>query len=672
MINRQTRHALRFLALASFISQSASIAFGQEAVLLPPVPLESTPATEPMRTLRSILEVSDREISLHSKDLADYIPHRGSGRLRDLPPPPLKGGPSPFQLASEPLSSKGLAEIAVPGFQPLEPREAGPSRSDPSAQTSGNRVIVVPDPSESMLPSRIMVSNVQRTLGEIFTPSPPLAPSHPQGHYSKEEQPPNFLAASSGGPFAYSAVHSQPVVDPAARLTNFSYSDFLPVPMSPIPYDPVQEALVYRGRMAVPVQRPWVEFWRPFYTSGTYPPAPDVFGKTNLLFPSFLVYGDYRTGVGINRNQNGNARSWANRLNLELDLKLTATERFHGFVGPLDNNNQFTRLDFSSNRVEFQSEMDFKPDTLFFEGDLGAIAGGLTGVDSQFDLPFTLGLVPLLYQNGIWMEDAVVGAAVAIPARNSPALAWSNFDATFFVGLDQITSNAFQGNQSASQVFGTAWFIDAYDGFIEADYAFVRDDEGRGRSYNNASLAFTRRYLSRLSNSVRLISNFGQNGPTSERTADGFLVLVENSLISATPNTLVPYANFFYGSGRPQSVARAAGSGGILRNTGINFETDGLTGYPTLDPTGFNSYGMALGMNMLGQNFRDQLVLELAALGTYGNRIERTAPGDQYAAGARYQRPLTNAWLVRLDAMYGLLRNSDNIAGGRMELRWKF
>ena len=57
--------------------------------------------------------------------------------------------------------------------------------------------------------------------------------------------------------------------------------------------------------------------------------------------------------------------------------------------------------------------------------------------------------------------------------------------------------------------------------------------------------------------------------------ADGVLLLVENSWISSSPLTVVPYANFFVGWDRPQSVARAGVSGGILRNTGINFDTDG-------------------------------------------------------------------------------------------------
>ncbi len=47
------------------------------------------------------------------------------------------------------------------------------------------------------------------------------------------------------------------------------------------------------------------------------------------------------------------------------------------------------------------------------------------------------------------MEDAALGAAFALPARNSPALRWSNYEATFFALGDQITSDAFAGQASA-------------------------------------------------------------------------------------------------------------------------------------------------------------------------------------------------------------------------------
>ncbi len=475
------------------------------------------------------------------------------------------------------------------------------------------------------------------------------------------------------GPIFYTAagLSTPPAFDEQAWRAPYYPGLFSPAPISSTPSDPASELSPYRGKSAVPVQRPWVELWRPLYTSGIYPPAKEWFGRYNPVMPHFMVYGDYRTGIGINRNAKGDTNNWAHRLNLDMDLEITATERLHAFMGPLDRAGDFTRLDFTD-RAKFEDRTDIRLDNLFFEGDAGAIFGGLTDQDAPFDLPFSFGFMPIFYQNGIWAADNVIGAAVALPAKHSPLLKWSNYDATFFWASDQINSDAFAGDNNAAEFFGTAWFIEAYDGYIEADYAFVHDDVGGHRSYHNLSVAYTRRYFYRVSNAIRYITNFGQSLPSDQRTADGHMLLIENSLISKAPNTLVPYLNFFYGQGRTQSLARAGAAGGILNNTGINFETDGLTGYPTLDATGVNATGAALGVNILGANFQHQLILEMAALSANGQSQFRNAPGDEYAVGMRYQKPLSNAWLFRTDHMLGWRENARDLRGSRVELRWKF
>ncbi len=451
----------------------------------------------------------------------------------------------------------------------------------------------------------------------------------------------------------------------------YSPFDFAPTPAPAFSYDPQNDWESYYAKQPVATQRPWVEWWRPFYSGGMFSPAIPVFSDVNPLTPQLLVFGDYRTGVGVHRNKGAHVRSWAHRLNLEGDLRLTGTERMHIAMGPLDHNGKFTRLDFSDG-VSFEREMDAQLNTAFFEGDLGAIVGGVRGVDAPFDLPITFGLVPLLYQNGIWMEDAIVGGAIAFPWRHSLPLNWSNFDATFFAGMHEVTSPAFNNDKDGAAVFGTAWFIEAYQGYIEADYAYLNDLQGLNRDYHNFAIAFTRRYWHRISNSVRLIVNLGQDGPRTQRTADGGILLFENSLISGMPSNVVPYFNTFLGYGSPQSVARANGSGGIVRNTGINFESDGLTGYPTLDDTGTHAYGGAIGINLLSADFRRQTVFEFAALDTYGNPSLSRAAGPQYGLGTRWQKAINNASLIRVDFMNGWLDNAPDIYGSRIEYRWKF
>jgi hypothetical protein len=210
-------------------------------------------------------------------------------------------------------------------------------------------------------------------------------------------------------------------------------------------------------------------------------------------------------------------------------------------------------------------------------------------------------------------------------------------------------------------------------GYWEGGYAYLIGDEAlEGASYNNFTLAFTRRYFDLLSNSIRVIANAGQEGlPGIGRTANGVVFLMENSFITSKPYTVVPYCNLFAGIDHPQSVARDPGAGGILNNTGILFEPDTLTAYPNLDATANNTYGGALGVEYLF-NLDQQIILETATVQVFDDANNRVAKGAEYGLGVRYQLPLNHSWILRADAMYGWRQFDTDIAGTRVELRYKF
>ncbi len=230
-------------------------------------------------------------------------------------------------------------------------------------------------------------------------------------------------------------------------------------------------------------------------------------------------------------------------------------------------------------------------------------------------------------------------------------------------------------NNRAARLYGATTFIEANRGYWELGYAYTdaRNQPGIGdQSYHNVGIAFTRRYGGWLSNSVRLIRNFGQSvDPGQRKTADGSLLLIENSLVTRRPPTLVPYLNVFVGQDRPQSVARDAFAGGILKNTGINFETDGLTGFPKLDDTANNTSGGALGVEYLF-DLQHQIVVEWGAVRPHGDATARSVQGRQDALGVRYQQNLDKAWLFRVDLITADRVNAPDIAGIRFELRRKF
>jgi hypothetical protein len=450
--------------------------------------------------------------------------------------------------------------------------------------------------------------------------------------------------------------------------------DFTPDPFYDcFGWDACAELGVYGNKHLNRVQRPLFEWGVPLYQNGPLPRSATWLGPTNLVQPKFYVYGDFRTAVAYNDNGVNEQTVWGNRLNLDIDFWITATERFHMFWGPLDEANQFTSLVYDDGDVQYVDHWDGwdeGTDTMFFEGDLGYLVGGWRGIEAPFDMPFAVGLIPLFFQNGIWIEDAFVGAAVTIPARNKPGLDWSNFDTTLFVGFDEVTNNQVLGNNAnVGNIVGGTTFIERRGGYIELGYAFVDDNENQGRGFHSIGASYTRRYLNLVSNSMRALVSAGQDLPGEDRTADGVLLLMENSFLTRNQYNVIPYANLFAGFGSPRSAARLQGP---LKNTGINFESDLLTGYPFLDDTGNNTYGGAFGVDLLGYCFEQQLILELAVLQTRGAPDTRVAQGDQYAVGVRYQKPLSNTLIFRADAMYGWLENAPDISGGRIELRRKF
>lgn len=377
--------------------------------------------------------------------------------------------------------------------------------------------------------------------------------------------------------------------DPDHCATDFGfYNDFslTPVDNASMYFDAQREEWAYHCKHNVSTQQPWVEWGHVFYDSGFTLRGTILFGSTNLVRPEFYAYGDSRSGILTGRNAMGRSDNWAKRLNLDLDLKLNESGRFHSFISPIDKGADFTRLQLVDSELQSRQELDLTPVTGFFEGDFGSMLGGLMDTSPPSDLPIPLGLIPLLLRNGIWMEDAVTGGTISYPTRQSNLLNWSNYGATFFAIFDQLNSPAFGTGKHAAQAFGTVCFIAVYGGDIESFYACVRDRNISERSYHNATTSFTRCYFDRISNSRLFIVNAGQDLPEAQHTDGGVLLLVENSWITASPLTVIPYANFFVGLDRPQSVARA----GIETAWGV------------------------IGIDLIGNDLDHQLVLEVAYL----------------------------------------------------------
>jgi len=488
---------------------------------------------------------------------------------------------------------------------------------------------------------------------------------------AKDLPPPQYV----GAPSEEKPSGKKATGEKQARASNASGENdlFQSDPQYDADYDPQGEVDVYGAKSAVEPPRPLLEIGRQQYTSGIYDESSTFLGEKNPLLPGLAIYGDWRTAVAYNNNNGKDIAQIATRLNLDVDFKITGTERLHAFFTPLQNGaTEFTRYEFGGGDANnrFNDEFDLNPQTLFFEGDLGSIYSGFSGNESSFDLPFTVGLFPLFLQNGIWANDAILGGAVSIPAKNSAALGLANFDVTFFAAFDDVDNAGIigPGNDSNANLFGVTAFVDAFNGYLEGGYAVIDGrDQNEGLLTHFVTGAYTRRYYNTVSNSTRVFANFGDN---PQGDSDGLAIISENSLISGLPSTLLPYANFFVGFGNPQPLVDGNGAG-ILKNVGINFETDALTGFPKLDDTASDAFGGALGLQYLF-NLDQQLVFEVAMVEPF-NKDGIGAQDTQYGFGIRYQVPIDRAWLFRADATYQILEGEDeNNFGIRTELRRKF
>ncbi len=142
--------------------------------------------------------------------------------------------------------------------------------------------------------------------------------------------------------------HYEPVkMSDGVKPAEYDASAFKPDPSyEDKPYDVEEQLKIYGGKYKIEdgaahysrgdVPRPVIEWGYPMYQEGPIGAGFDVWGSKNLFRPQLLVFGDWRFGLVHNDNGALDTSQIATRLNLNVDLRLTATERIHVFLRPFD------------------------------------------------------------------------------------------------------------------------------------------------------------------------------------------------------------------------------------------------------------------------------------------------------------------------------------------------
>ena len=440
---------------------------------------------------------------------------------------------------------------------------------------------------------------------------------------------------------------------------------------------------------------PLIEIGNPFF--GTGPLEKGIELPTGAVWsPSFIVFGTYRTAFQafhdpltesgpLARFYADKTRSeWANRLDLYGNLQLSGTERVLIGFRPLDDGvfakpalAKYTGYQINPDGTDgWVYKFEGRPTTLFFEGDFGQVFPKLDPYGTkQLDIGFSVGRQPLLYQDGLLIDDDV--DAVGITRNTFLPRTGSNAQITAVYGWGQINrgdgirhhDHALLGLFFNADFHPTTWNIDLVyvngDGEVpDGIYGAISATQRIGE-LNTTFRLLGSKALGRSSGPDSAVSEFG-NG--SSAVGNGALLFSELSYTLPRSNDLL-YLDSYWGIDRFTSALRGPDRGGPLGRVGILFAEQPIGRYGSaLSSSPERSVGFALGyQKFLDPSRRRQLVVELGGREATG----RNAAGS-LATGARYQQAFGQHTILQLDTFVALSEGEGFGYGGRVELRFEF
>ncbi|GJM10002.1 MAG: hypothetical protein DHS20C11_22780 [Lysobacteraceae bacterium] len=383
--------------------------------------------------------------------------------------------------------------------------------------------------------------------------------------------------------------------------------------------------------------------------------------------PALYLLGGYRTALSVVDNGATDVGEWTHRLDLGVNLQLTATERVVLVLTPLSKDGRFTNYQWhpSSQRgwtEEFNSDIE----QFWFEGDFGELFPALTrGNDPKrernLEYGFSLGRQPLSFNEGMLIDDTVDSLGVV---RNN--LQWfadsASTRVTVLAAWDEIhrSDNIEDPGAKMLAVFGAS---DFHRTSYELDMAWVDGGRRAGDGFN-LGFSATRR-IGHWNASFRLNGSAALDD-SSTAVDDGALAFVEFSTAPRGTHNVV-YLNGFVAFDNYTSAARGPTRGGPLARVGLLFDGPGLGRFPSaLSSLSSKAAGGAAGYQLFTNRERGNLVMEL------GVRYDDAASTTNVAVGLRHQLALGRRWLWQSDTYLVDGEDRDFGYGLRTELNLAF
>jgi hypothetical protein len=358
--------------------------------------------------------------------------------------------------------------------------------------------------------------------------------------------------------------------------------------------------------------------------------------------PRFITHGSYEV-FGLFIEQGGTRQdSVGHQLIVDLDLRLTGTERAHVQFRPLGRRNtggSFFRLD---DPTGYDDNSTGIPDRWWIEGEFYSLFGGL--IDDQFtplDYHITVGKVPYAVHNSLLINDEVTGVIVNKNTLLIPPL--SNLNLQGFYFFDDVDT----ATPRSTELVGMHASADWRNAFIEATIAYVShsDDSSFDSRYAAAS-------ATQFFGPVTLAGRALFKGGDASGTGDGALFVAESNLTRLAPHEVscvtgiehaVFYGNFFKATSGWSPI-----SGANFNRLRSSFAVDPLIRIGQgVNPS--DTIGASVGVQLFRDHEDESITPEVAWEQPQGDSV--------WGLGLRWQRKLGPQ--IFLDAS-GIMSWSDN------------
>lgn len=413
-----------------------------------------------------------------------------------------------------------------------------------------------------------------------------------------------------------------------------------------------------------------VELGDGFLDTGNLHPGFEIPYIGAVWQPRLWAYLINRTAIQtFEDGRSGNQRETelVNRLDFFVNLQLTGTEKILLGIRGTDNNrpNRFSRYTFDGASEGFNDEFDFNIETLFFEGDLGSLFPVLDKKGSRpIDLGFTVGRQPVVFQEGILINDTI--DAVGFVRNNIPFPGTSNLRVSGMWGWNRLDRNDFDTRPSDENMFGLFIAADTQLSTFNYDMIYVDDSDNGDGLYFGGSAIQRLPAFGGISTAFRVNTSIALDDEIPGNVIGTGTLLTSELSKTVKGSDDIVYFNSFLGLGNFTQAGREPINGGPLANTGILFASPNLGSYlAELDPFTTDSVvGGAVGYQAFWDNKRRNLILEVAG------RHDLSGDGfDSLGLGFQLQQAVGRHVQLQFESFYAFNEGRDDGYGARSEIQ---